>query len=223
MEIKISGTCNYYSRWETVRHGVPQGSVLGPLLFNIYINDFPGSVNIESDVIMFADDTSVLISNSDYDELNRKFNSVLTCVSKWFQTNQLVLNAEKTNLVKFTLTRFSQCPINLIYPDQTHVETNTIKFLGLQLDSQLTWKTDINYLLNKLSTVCFITRRSSQILNIETMRIVYFTHFHSLIKYGIIFWGKSTTMHKVFLIQKKIIRIMLEIGSRCSCRNSFKT
>jgi hypothetical protein len=137
-------------------------------------------------------------------------------------SDKSVLNAEKTNLLKLSPIKFSQYPINLIYADQTLVETNTIKFLGLQLDSQLTWKTHIHYLLNKLSTVCCVMRRLSQILNIKTLRIVYFAHFHSLIKYGIIFWGNSTTMHKVFLIQENIIRIMLEIGSRCSCRIRFK-
>jgi hypothetical protein len=82
---------------------------------------------------------------------------------------------KKTNLVKFTCTKFLQYPIKLIYADQTLVEKNIINFLGLQLDSQLTWKTRINYLLNKLSTVSFVVRRLSQILNIETLRIIYFT------------------------------------------------
>ena len=75
----------------------------------------------------------------------------------------------------------------------------------------------INYLLNKPCVVCFILRRPFHILSIETLKVVCFTHFHSLIKYGIIFWGNSTTICKMFIVQKEILRTMLGIGPRCSC------
>jgi hypothetical protein len=61
----------------------------------------------------------------------------------------------------------------------------------------------MNHVLNKLSVVCFITRRHVHILNIETLNVVYFAHFHSLIKYSTIFWGNSTTIHKAFIFKKK--------------------
>ena len=97
---------------------------------------------------------------------------------------------------------------------------NNIQFLGLQLDSQLTWKMYINYLLNKLSVVSFITRRLFRILNMETLNVVYFAHFHSLIKYGTIFWDNSTTVIKV-LIVKKVLRTMLGIDPRSSRESWF--
>jgi hypothetical protein len=94
-----------------------------------------------------------------------------------------------------TLNEVSYYTFNLMYADQVLPETDTIKCLGLQLDSHLMWKTHTNSLLNKLSTVCFIMRRLSYMLNSDTMTILYYAHFHTLIKYGIIFWGTSTTMH----------------------------
>ena len=79
---------NLLSDWEIVRHGVPQGSFLGPLLFNMYINDFPCIINKISHTILFADDTNILVSSSDLNEPNSKLNSVLCCLSKWFKNNQ---------------------------------------------------------------------------------------------------------------------------------------
>jgi hypothetical protein len=133
----------------------------------------------------------------------------------------LVLNVEKTNLLKFKSSKSTFYPLNLFSANHSLTEAATIKFLGLQLDSQQTWKAHTHFLLNKLSSVCYIMRRMVHILNLETLNVVYFAHFHSLISYGIIFWGNSLTVHNVFLIQKRILRIMLELGPRCSCSSQF--
>jgi hypothetical protein len=87
---------------------------------------------------MFADDTSILITNANYNELILDFTSVLSPISKWFQAIQLILNLEKTSLVKFAPSKSYLCPLNLSCVGQTLLELNNIKFLGLQLDSQLT-------------------------------------------------------------------------------------
>jgi hypothetical protein len=88
------------------------------------------------------------------------------------------------------------------------------------LDSHLSWKSHTNVLVRKLSSVCYVMRKLSNILNVVTLRIVNFAYFQSIVNYGIIFWG-SSTMH-VFLMQKIIIRIMLGLGPRSSCRGAFR-
>ena len=124
---------------------------------------------------------------------------------------------EKTKLIKFTPSNFPYSPMPITFAEHLPVETNATNILGLHLDSQLSWKSHINYLLHKLSSVFYIMRRLSHLLNIQTLRTVYFAHFHSLVNYRIIFWGNTSSMHKVFLI-KKTLKTMLGISSKRSCR-----
>jgi hypothetical protein len=81
----------YSSKWGTVKHGVPKGSVLGPLLFLIYINDSPPTINTLSEPILFTDDTSVIIYSNNFDYFSTISNTVLSHMSKWFTSNKLDL------------------------------------------------------------------------------------------------------------------------------------
>jgi hypothetical protein len=107
VEIKFSVTSSCSSTWKTVKCSILQGSVLGVLPFNIYISDLLGSVDNNSYVIMYVDDTSILILNNCYEDINRNFNKFLYNTLKWFQANQLLLNVEKTKIVKLTSSNFS--------------------------------------------------------------------------------------------------------------------
>jgi len=93
------------STWEHVKHGVPQGSVLGPLLFLIYINDFPLTINKLANSILFADDTSIIVSNTNPEEFTNTINSVMTEIMDWFQSNLLTLNFNKTTFLQFLTKR----------------------------------------------------------------------------------------------------------------------
>jgi hypothetical protein len=90
------------------------------------------------------------------------------------------------------------------------------------LDRHLSRETHLNRLLSKLGVVCFIMRKLSHVLNTESLRVVYFAHFQSLILHTLIFWGTPTNMKRVYLLQKRLTRITLGIGPRCSCRSWFK-
>ena len=88
-------------KWETIKSGVPQGSILGPLLFVICMNDLPRGVNQLASPIIYADDTSVLVSAKNLEELEMKVNITLQHITDWFSINGLTLNMEKTNFIKF--------------------------------------------------------------------------------------------------------------------------
>jgi hypothetical protein len=116
----------------------------------------------------------------------------------------------------------SYSSLHTIFAEHLPDKTNVIKFLGLQLDNKLSWKPHINYLLYRQSSVCFIMTRLFHVLNIQTLRTVYFVCFHSSVNYGITFWGNTSSRHKTFLTQKRVLRIMLRIRSKSSCTKCLK-
>jgi hypothetical protein len=205
-----------------LKHGVPQGSILGPLLFIIYFNDLPLRINSLSEPILFAHETRVIISNRNFEDFCMISNSVLSSMIEWFLANKLVLNLEKTNIMKFGMNNSSHCALNIGYKDKYIEETVNSKFFCLHLDNHLNWKDHIGQMIPKLSVACYAVRLMFHISNINTLKSIYFAYFHSIIQYGIIFYRNSSNSRKIFTLQKKIIRIMVGAHPRTPCRKLFK-
>ena len=131
--------------------GVPQGSILGPLLFLIYINDIVKSSPLLT-YVLFADDTNIFYSHKCLNTLIHSLNNELGKVSTWFKCNKLSLNLDKTCFIHFcaSQTHFDQL-INIVIDDISIVERKSTKFLGITLDSKLTWNDHVNTITTSIS------------------------------------------------------------------------
>ena len=130
-------------------------------------------------------------------------------------------NSHQTGSLKFTSAELPNA-LNLIYVDHFLLEMETIKFLGLCLGNQITWKNHIQLFLRKLSSACFLMRWLCSVLNIDSLKLVYCANFHLIVKNGTIFWRNQQNVTKLFILQKRILRIMLGLGYRSSYRSWFK-
>lgn len=189
-----------------VMSGVPQGSVLGPLLFIVIINDLYHSVSGRA--VLFADDTTLFSSHSNVLGAELAVRDLLSVASEWFLANRLVLNKSKTQLLTFSLTH----DVSVSDP---------VKLLGFTLDPTLTWNSHVEALVVRLSRVLFLLRRLSCELKSEHIRMAYYAFFHSLLSYGTRLWGHSAHTHKVLLMQKKAVRILSNAGYLDHCRPLF--
>ena len=188
--------------------GVPQGSILGPLLFIIYVNDIMNSCKLLH-FILFADDTNLIYSNSNFDMLINNVNQELCNLTNWFQSNRLSLNVKKTHYILFGSKHVPLNVNNNIYLNNNVIEkVSCTKFLGITVDEHLNWHNHISNLTSQLSRSIGILNRVRYILPRQTLLTLYFTLVHPRLLYGIIAWGNvsPTALNNVICLQKKAIR-----------------
>jgi hypothetical protein len=225
LKVLVNSNATYvdaHSKWVEVKQGVPQGSILGPLLFLIYVNDLPLQITLNSKTVLFADDTTNIISSSNLNELKAALCQSLHDLHLWFSANLLSLNINKTGVLYFKNNKSADNSLIIKYMNNTITNGSSVKFLGLLVDDSLCWDNHINYITTKLSSACYALRILTPILSSGTLKMIYYSYAHSIISYGIIFWGSSTSSKKIFLLQKKILRIMTRSKYNESCRRLFK-
>jgi len=133
----------FQSSLRTITHGVPQGSILGPLLFLIYINDLPLYIQ-EAKPILYADDTNILITDNSYESLQTKLLLIMKKLEAWFFNNDLIINITKTEAMSFHLSQSTPThkPHILLYNNDIKY-TSEVKFLGMCINENLNWRVHI--------------------------------------------------------------------------------
>lgn len=189
--------------------GVPQGSVLGPLLFIIYTNDLPQCLK-HTKCILFADDTTIYTSDSNLDQLYASLNADLIILSDWFKANKLSLNIGKTVYMIFNKPPNIDVHTELKLGSEVIKQTNHTKFLGLIIDNELKWTNHIQHVKSKLASSLYALRSSKNILNGKHLKTIYNAMFQPYLDYGIIIWGTAAKhiIKPIETQQKKAIRLI---------------
>ena len=203
---------------------MPQGSILGPLLFLLYINDL-SKVSDLVEFILFADDINIFCAEKDLYSLSIMLNNELHKISTWLKANILSINVDKTKFMIFK-TRSKQLLHNFeLYFDNRLVnQTGQLRFLGVILDEKLSWKPHILYITNKISKSIGIIRKSSFYLSKSSLRSLYYAMVYPYLYYCNIVWASTynTNLQRIVRLHKRVIRILNRAKYDAPSRPIFK-
>lgn len=211
---------NISSSTRTINCGVPQGSILGPVLFLIYINDLADNFP-ELKFTIFADDTNFLLNKKSLVDLRIDGADILDRIYKWFTANKLVLNVDKTFSVLFQPNK-KVGDINIPTTGGEVRSQENVRFLGVHIDQSLSWKHHVECLNKSLCSAIYAIKTTRLNIGRDVAVTVYYAYFYSLLQYGIEFWGVSVDAGSAFLLQKRAIRAIFSIPQRRSCRDYFR-
>ena len=229
------------SEFQSIEYGVPQGSVLGPLLFLLYINDIVNCINADNcKLVLYADDTNVFVVDISKEAAIEKANLLLTKINEYMKSNLLHINLSKCCYIHFEppqcyrartrgtcartrpYRRKADCPTIKIC-GQVIKEVTSTKFLGVIIDNKLSWIPHIDMLYKKLKSATGILNRIMKNIPKDNYKSLYFSLFESHMNYCLTVYGAANKQHieKLFRIQKHCLRILF--GNREEYLDKFKT
>ena len=210
---------------ETIGCGVPQGSILGPLLFILHVNDLPNVVN-RCSVLMYADDTVLYYAAPNVETLQEMLNKELRSIERWLFRNSLFLNVTKTEAMVFgTFPRLSNIesfnisvngsPINRVYQ---------FKYLGVVFDENLSWNDHVKYVLAKAGKRVGMLGRLRYCITGHSANIIYTSMIRPIIEYCNTVWGCCGEVNKAALerLQRRAGRIVCRVSSSDSALTKLK-
>ena len=203
---------NKVSHTGSVTIGVPQGSILGPLLFLIYINDMRQACNL-LECVQYADDTTLYLSGNNLDSVCQTMNSQLQLIDHWLQLNKLSLNITKTHYMLFTRSNLATQNISMRNVSLERVDQT--KFLGVIVDKNLSFKGHVDTLCKKLSSAIGAIKRVRFFLPDSVVKILYFSLVYPRLLYGICVWGSSGVgnFNRVNSLQRKAFLLFYSISN----------
>ena len=204
--------------------GVPQGSILGPVLFLLYINDLANVSDILYS-ILFADDSNVFISGKNIEHMINTMNGELAKLMIWLECNRLSLNIKKTHYMLFSTKKCSVPDhINITIKGIKVGQVDHTKFLGVIIDSKLSWDYHINYIKNKISKAIGLICKARKYVNKACLVTLYYSFLYPYLNYCIEVWGSAAQyrLQPLVLLHKRVIRILTSAGYRDHTAPLFK-
>lgn len=199
---------HYRSEQRILKCGVPQGSILGPTLFIMYINDIV-KISQLMKFVLFADDTNIICSGNNLEQLLEQITEEMNKLKNWFNENKLSLNLKKTKFMLFGNRKnynSAQLSIDSMIIERVHQNV----FLGVVIDEKISWKPHISYLRTKIAKCVGVMRRASQALDHNALVTLYHSFVMSYLNYCVEVWGNcyKTNLLPLISLQKKAIRIV---------------
>ena len=205
----------------SIDYGIPQVSVLGPLFFLLLVIDLPNISNFET--TLFADDTNLHLSHHNVNILQSQVVTEIHKISNWMNTNNLTINYKKSCYMMIINKINKSTHFKLTINHNAIEKSDNEKYLGVHFDNKLTWEKHINTMSKKLSKVCGMMHKLRHYVPLSTLKLIYFSMFHSQIQYSLLNRGRAAKnyLRKLEVLQNNILRVCLFRPRNCSTTSLY--